>query len=97
MRASELFAPAGFAPRPQPANRLGQRILQHPDVARIADEVEARLMQGEALLDVRHQAAERLAVLARGRDHAVDRLRELRIVELAGDAERDAQIEMADP
>src|SRR6185295_11375464 len=47
--------------------------LQEPDIARIADEVEALPVQFDAALDARHQPAESLAVPARGGDDALDR------------------------
>ena len=71
--------------------------MQNPDVAGVADEVEALRVELDAQLDGGHEAAERLVVLLRGRDRRLDRLLELRMVELAGDAERDRQVEMPDP
>ena len=44
-----------------------------------------------------NQAPERLLPLLRGGDRLVDRLLEVLVVELAGNAERDREVEMADP
>ena len=71
--------------------------MQDPDIAGIADEIEAALVELDALLDGRHQPAEPLAMLARRGDHLGDGLGEFGVVEFAGNAERDAEIEMADP
>ena len=51
-------------------DRLGERVVQHPDIAGIADEIEALRVEVDALLDRRHQAAERLVVLLGGRDRS---------------------------
>ena len=55
------------------------------------------LVDLDALLDRRHEAPERLAVLAGRLGDAGDRVGEDLVAELAGNAERHRQIEMADP
>ena len=71
--------------------------LVGPDVARVADVVEALGVVVGAGGDVRHQPSGRLAVLAAGLHHGVDRGEEILVLELAGDAQRRGQVEMADP
>src|SRR5262249_47913579 len=95
MVVSLLLVPLGLGP--QLADRGGERVVQDPHIARIADEIEAALVELDALLDGRHQPAQRLAVLAGGGHDFGDGLGEFRVLELAGNAERDAEIEMPDP
>jgi hypothetical protein len=73
------------------------RRLQRPDVARVADEVEAVLVERDAGRDVRHQPSGGLAVPVAGLEHAGDGVLELRVLELARDAERAGEVEVPHP
>ncbi len=66
-------------------------------IAGIANEVEALPVEFDAGLHVRHQSPERLFVLVSGLHHPVDRLAKDLAVEVAGHAQRDREVEMADP
>ena len=95
--ASASFCFSTGAAFSQFADRLGEGVVQHPDIARIADEVETLAVEFDALLDGRHEAPKRLAVLVgRGAD-AGDRVGEGLRAEVARYAERNREIEMADP
>src|SRR5215468_8783751 len=91
MRATSV---AGGA---QAGDAVGQPLLQDPDVARIADEVEAGAEQRRALGDRGAQPAERLVVGAAGGGDAGDRLLEGGILEITRPAERGGEVDMADP
>src|SRR5436190_654293 len=67
---------AGFA---QLAHALGERLLQQPNVARVAAEVKTLLPIIEARLDIGHQPAKRLLVLGRCGPHRLDRIEEFRV------------------
>src|SRR5436853_4461867 len=71
--------------------------MKQPDIARIADEVKALLIDIDSEIDIRHQPAQRLVVLLGGGDGALDGALEFLVVELAGNAERYRQIEMTNP
>src|SRR5471030_710846 len=94
MGGARLFRLASSA---QPADGFGECRLQHPDIAGIADEIEALAVVFDSRFHVRHEATERLLVLAGRGDDLVDRLGELRMVELTGHAKGSRQIEMTDP
>ena len=94
---SHLPPPISACTVAQLAHRVRERLVQNPDVAGIADEIEALTVEIDAQLDIRHEPAKRLIVLLRRRDRRLDRLLEFGMVELAGNAERDRQVEMADP
>src|SRR5262249_48990960 len=72
---------------PQAGDAVGQPLLQDPDVARVADEVEAGAEQRGALGDRGAEPAERLVVGAAGGGDARDRLLEGGILEIARPAE----------
>jgi hypothetical protein len=71
--------------------------LQRPDVAVPGQEIETARGAVETRGDIGDEAAERLAVPLGRRRHAVDGGEELRVRELAGDAERAGEIEVPDP
>src|SRR5262245_4085943 len=81
----------------QAGDAVGQPLLQDPDVARIADEVEAGAEQCRALGDRGAEPAERLVVGAAGGGDPRDRLLEGGILEIARPAERGGEVDMADP
>src|SRR5271163_4031393 len=91
------LVPLRFDAFPKARDRLGERIVQHPDIAGIANEVEPGLVEFDAEFDCGNQASQRLAMFLAGCDRAVDRALEVGMVELAGNAEGDGKIEMADP
>src|SRR5262245_47753380 len=82
---------------PQGGDRGGQRIPKHPHVTRIAAKVEALLVERYADLGGRYKATQCFLVLPGSRNRLLDRLQKFRMVELAGDAKRYRQVEMADP
>jgi hypothetical protein len=71
--------------------------LEHPDVTGIADEIEAFVEQCNALIHVGHKTPDSFAMLAGRRDGVRDGVGKNPVAEIAGDAERTGQVEMADP
>src|ERR1700738_1273809 len=97
--ARSCLAPCllGFAAGTQPIDRLGERVMEDPDVAGIADEVEALGIELDTLLDGRHKTAKRLLVPVGGGGELARCVLERLALELTRDAERHREIEMADP
>ncbi len=71
--------------------------MQHPDVAGVADEVEALTIEVDPLLHRRDQATKRFSMLAGGVADARDRVGERLRAELAWHAERNRKVEMTHP
>src|SRR5689334_17866200 len=88
-----------MVPRSGPAQTvqpLAQGALEYPDVG-VGEHLEAALPQRLALRHGGDQLAQRLPVAAANREQVIDRLGERRVVELAGDAQRQRQVELAQP
>src|SRR4029078_9261553 len=63
--AMALLLSAGF---PELRHRFGKGIMQHPHIARIADEIKTLTVNIAPLLDAGYQPAQRLVVLSSGRN-----------------------------
>ena len=74
-----------------------KRVVQHPDIAGVADEVEPLTEKIDPLLHCRDQAPKRLSMLASGIANASDRVSERLRAELSRHAERNRKVEMAHP
>src|SRR5262249_20213082 len=82
---------------PDPRDALPQRLAVDPQVAPVGEAAEALGQLGAPLLDARDHEARGLAVAGARVQDPVHRADELGVAELAGDAERVGQVEMADP
>src|SRR5579875_1843562 len=83
--------------RTDPRHPIGEGALQEPDIGGVADDPEAACNPESPCCGIADQDAEGAIVACGGDDHRIDGLDEARVIELAGDAEREGEIEVADP